>query len=279
MISLARLSESLEHITTIPVQDHSYSTRPSPGTTGLTQWKRCCPARRASPLGTQRFQYEGASSIPFQPLARTQTRLSTEAARGLDSAGFERLSGEIEEWTDLEGHLLARNHPEWSRSSITTADSARRSYDLVGDLRSNRLPAARDALFGVLEDLRLTKPQTVAEWERAVRFLAVAGGSWFARRKAQVMSREYREMREALNAPGKLSLKADRLSDLEQAVEALVKGLGALDRMAGLERLDEVPHTDLAAALERMASGRTTVANLPVSVSWRRVSRGLGSAV
>ena len=77
------------------------------------------------------------------------------------------------------------------------------------------------------------------------------------------MSREYRETREALNAPGKLSLGADRLNDLEQVVGALVKGLGALERMAGLDRLDELPHADLAAALERMASGRTTVANLP----------------
>ena len=274
------LSESLEHIATIPVQDHS-------SLHGRLQERRDSLNGNDAALHDVRVPWglsvfnmrERLLTIPA--IARTQTRLSTEAARGLDSAGFERLSGEIEEWTDLEGHLLAKNHPEWSRSSITTADRARRSYDLVGDLRSNSLPAARDALFGVLEDLGLTWPQTVAEWERAVRFLSVASGSWFARRKAQVMSREYREMREALNAPGKLSLRADRLSDLEQAVEALVKGLGALDRMAGLERLDEVPHTDLDEALERMASGRTTVANLPrireLEASFERA--GIGSMV
>ena len=200
------LSESLEHIATIPVQDHS-------SLHGRLQERRDSLNGNDAALHDVRVPWglsvfnmrERLLTIPA--IARTQTRLSTEAARGLDAAGFERITGEIEEWTDLEGHLLARSHPEWSRSSITTADRARRSYDLVGDIRSNRLPTARDALFGVLEDLQLTKPRTVAEWERAVRFLTVAGGSWFARRKAQVMSREYREMREALNAPGKLSLR------------------------------------------------------------------------
>ena len=177
--------------------------------------------------------------------------------------GFERLAGEIEEWIDLEGHALAKNHPEWSRSTVATADGARRAYDLVGDNGSYRLPAARDALFGVLDDLQLTRSQTVAEWERTVSFLAVASGSWFARRKAQVVSKEYRATREVLNAPGKLSLKPDRLRDVEQHVSALVKGLAALDRMAGIAHLDELSHTDLSSVLERMTSSRTTVANLP----------------
>ena len=274
------LNESLEHIASIPVQDHSpLHGRLQERRDSLNGNDAALHDVRA-PWGLSVFNMrERLLSIPAA--ARTQMRLSTEAAGGLDAAGFERLSGEIEEWTDLEGHLLAKNHPEWSRSSVTTADSARRSYDLVGDIRSNRLPAARDALFRVLEDLQLTKPQTVAEWERAVRFIAVAGGSWFARKKAQVMSREYREMRGALNAPGRLSLGADTLRDLEQAVEALVKGLAALERMAGLERLDEVPHADLDEALERMAAGRTTVANLPrireLEVSFERA--GIGSMV
>ena len=256
------LNESLEHIASIPVQDHSsLHGRLRERRDSLNGNDAALHDVRAS-WGLSVFDMrERLLSIPAA--ARTQMRLSTEAVGGLNAAGFERLAGEIEEWIDLEGHLLANNHPEWSRSSVTTADVARRSYDLVGDISSNRLPAACDALFGVLEDLGLSKLQTVAEWERAVRFLSVASGSWLARRKAQFMSREYREMREALNAPGKLSLRADTLRDLGQAVEALVKALGALDRMAGLERLDEMPHSDLAATLERMASGRTTVANLP----------------
>ena len=77
------------------------------------------------------------------------------------------------------------------------------------------------------------------------------------------MSREYRETRELLNAAGKLSVEPDRLSDVEQVVGALVEGLGALDRMAGIDHLDGLPHGDLASALQRMASSRTTVTILP----------------
>ena len=256
------LNESLEHIATIPLQDHS-------SLHGRLQERRDSLNGNDAALHDVRVPWglsvfdmrERILAIPGA--ARTQMRLSTEAAQGLDATGFESLTSEIEEWTDLDGHLLAKNHPEWSRSSITTAEGARRAYDLVGDIGPNRLPAARDALFAVLEDLQLTKPQTVAEWERTVRFLTVASGSWFARKKTQVISREYRETKEALNAPGKLSLRADRLSDLEEVIGALDEGLGALERVAGLNSLDEVPHADLAAALERMASGRTTVANLP----------------
>ena len=195
--------------------------------------------------------------------ARTQIRLSAEAARGIDAAGFESLASEIEEWTDLDGHLLVENHPEWTSSSITTPDSARRAYDLVVEIGIHRLPAARDALFKVLKDLRLTSPQTVAEWERAVRFLAVASGSWFARKKAQIISKEHRATKAALNASDKLSLDADRLRGLEQVIGDLYDKLDALAKLAELNWLKQMSHTDLAAALERMASGHTTVAKLP----------------
>ena len=48
-----------------------------------------------------------------------------------------------------------------------------------------------------------------------------------------------------MNAPGKLSLEPDRLSNVEQHVGAVVKGLAALDRMAGIDHLDKLPHEDL----------------------------------
>ena len=256
------LNESLEHIATIPVQDHSSlhsrlrERRESlNGNDGALHDVR-------EPCGLSVFDMrERLLTIPAA--ASTQLRLTTGAARGLDAEGFVRLADEIEEWVDLEGHLLAKNHPEWARCTVATADKARRAYELVGDIASNRLPAARDALFSLIDDLRLTRPRTLVEWEGTVRFLAVASGSWFARRKAQVVSREYRETREILNAPGKLSLEPDTLSDVEQHVGALVKGLTALHRIAGIDHLNRLAHEDLASALQRMASSRTTVANLP----------------
>ena len=256
------LNASLEQIATIPQQDHS-------SLHGRLQDRRDSLNSSDSalhdvrdPWGLSVFSMrERLLAIP--EAARTETRLSTETARNLDAAGFEILAGEIQEWTDLDSHLLKKKHPEWSRSSITTADSARRAYDLVGDIGTNRLPAARDALFKVLEDLQLSIPQRVGDWERAVRFLTIASGSWFARTKAQTFSREYRATRDALNAPDKLSLGTDRLSSLEQVVVALHKGLNALAELTELDRLKEMSHADLAATLGRLATGRITVANLP----------------
>ena len=256
------LNASLEQIATIPQQDHSSLHGRLQDRRDSLNGNDAALHDVRDPWGLSVFNMrERLLAIP--EAARTETRLSTEAARNLDAAGFEILAGEIQEWTDLEGHLLVENHPEWSRSSIATTEGARRAYDLVGDIGSHRLPAARDALFKVLEDLRLTSPQTVAEWERAVRFLTVASGSWFARKKAQAFSKEYRATRDALNAPDKLSLGADRLSVLKQVIGDFYKGLDALVELAELEWLKQMSHADLAAALKRMASAHNTAANLP----------------
>ena len=101
--------------------------------------------------------------------ARTHLRLSTDAARALDNDGFERLSGEIEEWINLGGHALTETHPEWARSSITTADQARKGFDLVSDLAHRLLPAARDILFPMLDEVALPRPEKVAEWGRTAQ--------------------------------------------------------------------------------------------------------------
>ena len=274
------LNESLEHIATIPVQDHSSLQGHLRERREYLNGNDAALHDVREPWGLSVFDMR-VRLLTIPEAARTQLRLSTGAARGLDAIGFQRLAEEIKDWVALDGHSLAMNHPEWSKSTIATADSARRAYDLVVDIGANRLPSARDALFGLIDDLHLTRPRTVVEWESTVRFLAVAGGSWFARRRAQVMSREYRETRELLNAPGKLSVEPDRLSDVEQVVGALVKGLGALDRIGGIDHLDGLPHGDLASALQRTASSRTTVTILPrireLEESFARA--GIGSLV
>ena len=256
------LNESLEHIATIPVQDHSSLQGRLRERRELLNGNDAALHNVRDPWGLSVFDMR-VRLLTIPEAARTQLRLSTGAARGLDALGFQRLAGEIKDWVALDGHLLAMNHPEWSRSTVATADGARSAYDLTVDIGSNRLPAARDALFGLIDDLHLTRPRTVVEWESTVHFLTVAGRSWFARRKAQVMSREYREARELLNAPSKLSVKPDRLTEVEQEVGALVEGLTALHRIAGIDHVSQLPHGDLASALQRMASSRRTVTVLP----------------
>ena len=161
------LNESLEHIATIPVQDHSSLQG------HLRERRESLNGNDAAlhdvrePWGLSVFDMR-VRLLTIPEAARTQLRLSTGAARGLDAIGFQRLAEEIKDWVALDGHSLAMNHPEWSRSTIATADSARRAYDLVVDIGSNRLPAARDALFGLIDELHLTRPRTVVEWESTV---------------------------------------------------------------------------------------------------------------
>ena len=156
------LNESLEHIATIPVQDHSSLQG------HLRERRESLNGNDAAlhdvrePWGLSVFDMR-VRLLTIPEAARTQLRLSTGAARGLDAIGFQRLAEEIKDWVALDGHSLAMNHPEWSRSTIATADSARSAYDLIVDIGSNRLPAARDALFGLIDELHLTRPRTVVE--------------------------------------------------------------------------------------------------------------------
>ena len=256
------LNDSLERVATIPAHDYSALHRQLQGHRdpliandaalhdARDPWKLCVFEVR-----------ERVLAIPEG--ARTQLRLSTEAARSLDSEGFECLSGEIEEWIDLGGHALAKDHPEWHRTEITTPDGARKAFDLVSGLAHEHLPAARHALFTALDENRLPWPETVVEWRRAIHFLVVESGTRWARMKAQILSKEYRIAKQELGAPSSLTLTPGRVELAEERVGALVAGLADLSAVAGLHNLDEMSHTDLAASLEQMASSRTVAANLP----------------
>ena len=157
------LSRSLKNTSTIPALD--YSTLQN-----RLQERRDTLIANDDALHKPRHPWElcvfeiRERLLAVPEAARTQLRLSTEASRTLDCDGFERLSGEIEEWVDLGGHLLAENHPEWSRSAITTTSEARKAFDMVKDLAHKYLPAAHDALFTVLDENSLPRLETVAEW-------------------------------------------------------------------------------------------------------------------
>ena len=166
-----RLNDSLERVATIPARDYS-------ALHGRLQKHREVLIANDGALHEPRDPWklcvfdirERLLAIP--KAAHTHLRLSTEAARTFDSDVFERLAGEIEEWVSLGGHELAESHPEWSRSSITTTDEARKGFDLVRDLAHRLLPAARDALFTALDEVGLAHPQTAAQWVQVVDLLA-----------------------------------------------------------------------------------------------------------
>ena len=202
------LNDSLEHVATIPAHDYS-------------ALHRRLQARRNSLIANDDALHEPRDPwklcvfdmrerfLAIPQNAHTQLRISSKAALDIDIEGFERLANEIEEWVGLGGHKLAENHPEWSRSTVTTTKEARQAFVVVSDLADNRLPAARDALFTALDAIQLPRPDTVAEWGRTARFLMLASGSRWARLWAQIISREYRKTKRALGAPSSLSLTPD----------------------------------------------------------------------
>ncbi len=257
-----KLNDSLERVATIPALDYS-------ALHGLLRDRRDSLIANDAALHQPRAPWklcvfdmqERLLAIPEG--ARTQLRLSTKAARGLDSEGFERLARDIDEWIGLGGHALTENHPEWSRSTITNKDGALEAFDLVSHLTHESLPAARDALFTALDETPFPRPATVAEWSRTAHFLVVANGSRWARLKAQIFSKEYRSAKQAMGAPTALSLTPEKVSGSEERVRALFERLAALVKVAGIDDLDEMSHSDLSVVLERMASNRNAVARLP----------------
>ena len=256
------LNESLEHVATIPESDHS-----------SLHWR--LQERRDALIANVAALHEPREpwKLPLYDMrqrffaipesAQTRLRISTKAARALDIEGFERLASEIREWVELGGHQLVEDHPEWSHSTITATKEARQAFELVCDLADNRLPAARDALFTILDEIQLPRPETVAEWGRTARFLFVASGSRWTRMWTQIISREYRKTKRALGAPSSLTLPPNLVGRSEVCVSALAAGLADLVAIAGINDLCDMPHTNIASTLARMVSGRTAVVHLP----------------
>ena len=239
------LADSLGHVATIPARDYSRLH------TRLRQRRNSLIANDAAlhelrglwQLSVFEMQ-ERLIAIP--EAARTQVRLASEASRALDRDGFEQLTAEIEEWVELDGHVLADHHPEWSRSTISTSEEARAAFDLVRDLTHELLPAARDALFAAMDELGLARPETVAAWVETADFLndialmlerchadlygldhaalgaalAPSRGSRWARMRAQLFSGDYRAARAAVQAAQPDSEKLSALEALDLVEEA-----------------------------------------------------------
>ena len=165
------LADSLDHVATIPAHDYSKLH-------GRLQERRDSLIANDLALHDPREPWnlcvfhmrERLLAIP--EAARIKQRLSQKAAQALDLDGFERLSGEIEEWLDLGGHTLDDDHPEWARSTVATSDDARAGFDLVRDLAHEGLPSAQDTTLGALDEVGLASPATVAEWQLAIDYLS-----------------------------------------------------------------------------------------------------------
>ena len=127
--------------------------------------------RERDPWGLSAFEIQKRLlAVPGE--ARTKLPLSLTAAKGINSARFNSLASGIGEWVGLDGHALATEHPEWSRSAIATPNEASEAFDLAYDLDGTYFPVARDALFATLDEAGLARPNTVAGWQQLLDFVS-----------------------------------------------------------------------------------------------------------
>lgn len=167
----SHLSDSLDHVATIPAQDHSELH-------GRLQNRRDELLADKAAVHDQREPWklsvfdmrQRLLSIPSE--ARTSSSLLSDSARGIDRESFERLSGDITEWVDLAGHELPTSHPEWSRSTIATTQEAQAAFELTRGLALDQLPAARRAIASCLDEIGAAQPGAYAQGRDALDSLA-----------------------------------------------------------------------------------------------------------
>jgi len=165
------LAESLDLVSRIPEPDFSATHR-------RLELRREALIKNAAAVHQRREPwqlsvFEMRERVLATPeAARTPLRLTRRSAERLSPQKFEQLVGEIEEWTDLQGHVIRERHPEWTASTIETTEDVLKASDLIRDLHSDRLPEVRDLLAAALDELGLEFPSEISEWSPAVDFLA-----------------------------------------------------------------------------------------------------------
>lgn len=238
------LADSLGHVATIPARDYS-------ALHGRLRERRDSLLANNAALHEPRepwqlsvFEMQGRL-VAIPEGARTELRLSSDAARALDPDGFERLAGDIEEWVSLDAHALAESHPEWSRSTVSTSGDAREAFDLVRDLAHDRLPAVASAVGAAVDEVGLERPGSVSEWlEVAGLFDRIA--STLERGRAEVYDLDHAALSTTLT-PARGSVwsrsRAQWFSSpyrsARAAVEVVSRGAGKLSAAAALDLVEE----------------------------------------
>ena len=166
------LADSLDLVSRIPEPDFSSTHRRLELRREALIENAAALHQRREPWQLSVFEMrERVLAIP-EP-ARTPLRLTRRSAEQLSPQKFEQLAGEIEEWTDLQGHVIGERHPDWVASTIETPEDVSKASDLVHDLHADRLPETRDRLAAALDEVGMELPTTIGEWSPQVE--------WFSR--------------------------------------------------------------------------------------------------
>ena len=164
------LKESLDLVSRIPEPDFSATHRRLEARRDALIRNDAAVHQARAPWKLSVFEMrERVLAIP--EAARTPLRLTRRSAERLGSQGFERLAGEVEEWIDLQGHVLRDRHPEWAASKIETTEDVLDASDLIRDLHSDRLPEVLDCLGAALGEAGLALPNKIGEWPPVVDLL------------------------------------------------------------------------------------------------------------
>ncbi len=269
------LSASLDQIASIPAQDHTELHRQLRDRRDTLLADKSAVHDQREPWKLSVFEMrQRLLDVPVE--ARIDKMLPSEAADGIDRLSFERLSSNVAEWIDLAGHELPEAHPEWSRSTIQSAAEAQDAFELLRDLATEQLPAARTAIATCFGDFGAAQADSVAAWQAALDLfssvrelldryhddlysldhsalrsaLTAARKSKWARARARLFSSAYRRAQEAvlatLRTPATQSA-AEALNTLEQAERHLSEWSGL--SLTGLPRVPD----DLDAAMETVA--------------------------
>ena len=280
----SNLSDSLDHVATIPAQDHTGLHSRLQDRRGELLADKAAVHDQREPWNLSVFEMrQRLLAVPVE--AQSASRLTSDSAGSIGREGFEQLSRDIAEWVDLAGHDLPTAHPEWSRSTIDSAHEAQSAFELARMLAVDQLPAAREAIASSLDEIGAELPDAYSQWGGALdslvdirqllerfsddlysldvselrRSLASARKSKMARASSRLFSGTYRRARKSvaatLSKPGTLS-PADALDTLERAADHL----SAWSELAA-DDLPRVPR-GLDDTIERITAAAESLASL-----------------
>ncbi|WP_419842153.1 AAA domain-containing protein [Candidatus Poriferisodalis sp.] len=278
------LADSLDDIAQIAAQDHTKLHRRLQERRDTLLAQKAAVHERREPWDISVFEMrQQLLGVPVE--ARTELRVSSAAAGQIDRERFERLSEQITEWIDLDGHELPQRYPEWSRSNIETAAQAQAAFERIRELSQQQFASASAAMASCFDDIGIGATAAVATWAEALDSLcdirdtlddhqaelyrldhaglhltlAPTRTSRWARTRKRLFSPAYRRARKAvrstLRSPAALSFAA-ALDVLERA-ERDVSAWAAM----GAEGTPRVPQ-ELEAALDCWAGASESIAAL-----------------
>jgi very-short-patch-repair endonuclease/DNA polymerase III delta prime subunit len=266
-----------------------------------------------------------------------EVRFEGDVLSRLDREAVGALVEDLAQYARLGGFTLPSSGKPWAHASVVSAEEVEQANALVEELRRHRLPQAIDMLERAAETTGLRAAPSLAEWgprlhlwrEVAVTLaaceaalyeqelaalverLAPAEAGGFARMRASLFSRDYKQARATLRGTMRKGRSADsellgqaeaalaqrkawrdlggsglpsapaNLDQLFSSYEELSRQLDRLGQLIGAAGLEDRSRDELQGVLDQLASDRSTLVMLPALHELRTsfVAAGLGEFI